>query len=464
MPAPPEPLPPAPPGGGRRAAMPVAAPFALPAAFPSRWKARLRVATHAATLALLMAPASATLLAAAPRKPAERPPAHEDLHRAEQEAAQAKNVAEAAARASREAREYEERLSAERAELGRRAVVAEDALDEAQSQLDAAQADVAAAEASLREQSARLAPLLPAMRRMSAWPAETLLALPVPPEEALRGALVLRGLGRRLSEEAAAYRVAREETGQALARAAARREDLAQARDRARAASRAVEASLSEAHAARGQADQAEERAAQRAAGLAARAGNLRGAIARLEREAAARAEREAKEKAAREEAARQAATAAREDARRAARRNREEEEQVAALPSAPAMSRGRGRALPVAGRVISQFGADGTTGQTWSTPPGARVVSPCSGQVAFADTFRSYGLLLIMDCGDGYHVVLSGLDRLDAGVGQKVSAGEAVGQMGRPSSGRPSLYVELRRRGQAVDPRPWLAGNGRTG
>lgn len=444
--------------------MPVAAPFALPAAFPSRWKARLRVATHAATLALLMAPASATLLAAAPRKPAERPPAHEDLHRAEQEAAQAKNVAEAAARASREAREYEERLSAERAELGRRAVVAEDALDEAQSQLDAAQADVAAAEASLREQSARLAPLLPAMRRMSAWPAETLLALPVPPEEALRGALVLRGLGRRLSEEAAAYRVAREETGQALARAAARREDLAQARDRARAASRAVEASLSEAHAARGQADQAEERAAQRAAGLAARAGNLRGAIARLEREAAARAEREAKEKAAREEAARQAATAAREDARRAARRNREEEEQVAALPSAPAMSRGRGRALPVAGRVISQFGADGTTGQTWSTPPGARVVSPCSGQVAFADTFRSYGLLLIMDCGDGYHVVLSGLDRLDAGVGQKVSAGEAVGQMGRPSSGRPSLYVELRRRGQAVDPRPWLAGNGRTG
>ncbi|MHB0729331.1 hypothetical protein ACX4MZ_18435, partial [Roseomonas mucosa] len=166
---------------------------------------------------------------------AERPPGHEDLHRAEQEAAQAKDVAEAAARASREAREYEERLSAERAELGRRAVAAEDALDEAQSQLDAAQADVAAAEASLREQSARLAPLLPAMRRMSAWPAETLLALPVPPEEALRGALVLRGLGRRLSEEAAAYRIAREETGQALARAAARRADLAQARDRARA-------------------------------------------------------------------------------------------------------------------------------------------------------------------------------------------------------------------------------------
>ncbi|MFK4044016.1 Peptidoglycan-specific endopeptidase, M23 family [Roseomonas mucosa] len=438
--------------------MPLAAP---PRPLPSRWKARLR----AAALALLVAPASATPLAAAPRRAAERPPGHEDLHRAEQEAAQAKDVAEAAARASREAREYEERLSAERAELGRRTVAAEDALDEAQSQLDAAQADVAAAEASLREQSARLAPLLPAMRRMSAWPAETLLALPVPPEEALRGALVLRGLGRRLSEEAAAYRIAREETGQALARAAARRADLAQARDRARAATQAVEASLSEARTARGQADRAEERAAQRAAGLAARAGNLRGAIARLEREAAARAEREAKEKAAREEAARQAAAqAARDDARRAARRNREDEEQVAALPSAPAIPRGRGRALPVAGRVVSQFGADGTTGQTWSTPPGARVVSPCSGQVAFADTFRSYGLLLIMDCGDGYHVVLSGLDRLDAGVGQKVSAGEAVGQMGRPSSGRPSLYVELRRRGRAVDPRPWLAGNGRTG
>ncbi|UPG72778.1 peptidoglycan DD-metalloendopeptidase family protein [Roseomonas gilardii subsp. gilardii] len=460
MPAPPDPLPP---GENRRRV----GPGAIPPPCPSLWKARLQAAARATALALLMAPASATILAAAPRKPAERPPGREDLHRAEQEAAQAKDLAEAAARASREAREYEERLSAERAELGRRAVAAEEALDEAQSQLDAAQADLAAAEAALREQSARLAPLLPAMRRMSAWPAETLLALPVPPEEALRGALVLRGLGRRLSEEATAYRIAREQTGQALARAAARRENLAQARDRARAASQAVEASLSEARTARGQADHAEERAAQRAASLAARAGNLRGAIARLEREAAARAEREAKEKAAREEATRQAAQAAataREDARRAARRNREDEEQVAALPSAPAIPRGRGRALPVAGRVISQFGAGGTTGQTWSTPPGARVVSPCSGQVAFADTFRSYGLLLIMDCGDGYHVVLSGLDRLDAGVGQKVSAGEAVGQMGRPSSGRPSLYVELRRRGQAVDPRPWLAGNGRTG
>jgi len=60
--------------------------------------------------------------------------------------------------------------------------------------------------------------------------------------------------------------------------------------------------------------------------------------------------------------------------------------------------------------------------------------------------------------------VVLAGLDRIDAAVGQRVSAGEAVGVMGRPQSGRPTLYVELRRRGQAVDPRPWLASGGRTG
>ena len=70
------------------------------------------------------------------------------------------------------------------------------------------------------------------------------------------------------------------------------------------------------------------------------------------------------------------------------------------------------------------------------------------------------------LDCGGGYHFVLSGLDRLDAQVGQPLQPGEPVGVMpewdprisgGVGSTARPSLYVELRKDGVAVNPAPFL-------
>jgi septal ring factor EnvC (AmiA/AmiB activator) len=73
-----------------------------------------------------------------------------------------------------------------------------------------------------------------------------------------------------------------------------------------------------------------------------------------------------------------------------------------------------------------------------------------------YAAPFRSYGLLLIVDCGGGYHFVLAGLDRLDASAGQRLLAGEPVGVLGGGDGA--SLYVELRRNGQPIDPRPWFA------
>ncbi|MEJ0018739.1 MAG: peptidoglycan DD-metalloendopeptidase family protein [Acetobacteraceae bacterium] len=84
---------------------------------------------------------------------------------------------------------------------------------------------------------------------------------------------------------------------------------------------------------------------------------------------------------------------------------------------------------------------------------------------MAFAAAFRSYGLLLIVDCGGGYHAVLAGFERLDVKVGQSVAAGEPVGVMPgwEPggSGSRPALYVELRRDGQPVNPAPWLRASG---
>jgi septal ring factor EnvC (AmiA/AmiB activator) len=80
-----------------------------------------------------------------------------------------------------------------------------------------------------------------------------------------------------------------------------------------------------------------------------------------------------------------------------------------------------------------------------------------------FSGPFRSYGLLLIVECTDGHHVVMAGFGRLDTSTGSRLLAGEPVGVMGEGEGGRARLYLELRRDGQPVDPRPWLGG-GRSG
>lgn len=137
--------------------------------------------------------------------------------------------------------------------------------------------------------------------------------------------------------------------------------------------------------------------------------------------------------------------------------------------------------ALPVTGRISGRFGAaDGAGGQlngnTVQTQSNAIVTAPTDGSVLYAGPFRSYGQLLILDAGDGYHVILAGMERISVVLGQTVVAGEPVGIMGDhrlassvvmdDSNAVPSLYIEFRKDGRPIDPAPWWApGNpGRTG
>lgn len=129
----------------------------------------------------------------------------------------------------------------------------------------------------------------------------------------------------------------------------------------------------------------------------------------------------------------------------------------------------------PAQGQVVRRFGdSDGfgglTKGLYIATRPSAQVIAPWSARVEFAGTFRSYGQLLILDVGEGYHVLLAGLARVDVETGQTVRAGEPVGGMGdTPARGtmigdqlsepRPIVYVEFRKAGDAVDPSAWWIG-----
>jgi septal ring factor EnvC (AmiA/AmiB activator) len=116
----------------------------------------------------------------------------------------------------------------------------------------------------------------------------------------------------------------------------------------------------------------------------------------------------------------------------------------------------------PVDGTIVVAFGqatpAGPAKGVTLRTKPGAKIVAPASATVGYAGPFRSYGQVLILDQGNGYSLVLTGLQSVLAPPGKKVSVGEIVGEMASPSaSPAPELYFEVREAGRAVDPERWL-------
>jgi len=144
-------------------------------------------------------------------------------------------------------------------------------------------------------------------------------------------------------------------------------------------------------------------------------------------------------------------------------------------LAPAVAFADMRGRMhWPVNGVAIREFGgSDGVGGPqkglSIAARPGAEITAPCDGWVVYAGPFRSYGQLLILNAGGGYHVLLAGMDRISVDLGQFVLTGEPVAMMGdasQPAAAattgpkQPVLYVEFRKDGTPIDPSPWWATN----
>jgi septal ring factor EnvC (AmiA/AmiB activator) len=128
---------------------------------------------------------------------------------------------------------------------------------------------------------------------------------------------------------------------------------------------------------------------------------------------------------------------------------------------------------FPVNGVKIRDYGvADGLggleRGVSLATRAGAEVTAPCDGWVVYAGPFRSYGKLLILNAGGGYHVLIAGMERISVDLGQFVLTGEPVASMGSVPPGaalttgasQPVLYVEFRKDGTPVDPSPWWAAS----
>lgn len=109
---------------------------------------------------------------------------------------------------------------------------------------------------------------------------------------------------------------------------------------------------------------------------------------------------------------------------------------------------------LPVSGLVVSGFGELNPTGYRergirFAVQPEARIVAPAAGKVTFAGRYRSFGNIVIIEHGNGWATLVTGIERLGVETGAQVRQGATIGNAGGEE---PEIMVELRRNGRIID------------
>lgn len=306
-----------------------------------------------------------------------------------------------------------------------------------------------------------LAEVLGGLARLGRSPPPALLVRPDDALQSVRSAMLLgavlpelRAETDLLATELAAQERVRRETAQERDALAELKVSLAEERRRTGALIEERQQLLDA-----GEAALTEEKS--RAEVLAAEAGNVRELMTRMETEI---------------KAARQAAEAAKAAIGKA---NQSGGNRLAALQNPGRMTPGiafeeaRGLLpLPAGGTVLKQYGTPDAYGGaekgiSFGTRIEAQVAAPSDGWVVYAGPFRSYGQLLIINAGGGYHILLAGMDKITVELGQFVLSGEPVAVMGSGpqlvssvslGTAQPILYVEFRKDGNSIDPTPWWA------
>ena len=303
----------------------------------------------------------------------------------------------------------------------------EESLNRLEQKLHELEMQQAAMKGRLERRREQRVKVLAALQNLAWKPTEALLAQPLSPQDTLRSALLLReavprleysteGLRRDLTKLASLTTAIRAQYAQIKTMAKRLEEKHRRMNELIRKKSQLQTAFSSES-----------ARAKEKAASLAKQAGDLKDLLTRLDAES---------------------------------RRQKKLRPDKGVAAGAFMAARGN-IPYPVKGNVIKQYGDPTESGVTskgivMRTRPNAQVISPYDGTVLFAGPFRGYGELLIIEHGDGYHTLLAGIGRLDTSVGQSLLAGEPVGIMVAESN--PTLYIELRRNGQPINPAAWLA------
>lgn len=366
----------------------------------------------AALLLIGAALPAATLPAAAQQPGAEN--AERAARKADTRAAEIREDADAADRKARAARQ-------QAINLARR-------IQDGEARASAIEARMARIEGLRRQQRARLASqqgeisrLLAVLQTLSRRPAGLVLLEPNTAVTTARVSALLESIQPVLRARTAHFRAELARTRRLQSRLAESRQQLMAANTDLAAAIRQLDALQQDLRKTRDSLDREADAERARARELAARAIDLRGLAGAIEKDSIA---------------SRRLAAA------RPARRGT-----AASLPFAYVQ--------PATGSIVQSFGQPSgvgvrARGTTFATRPGAQVVSPADGRIAYSGPFRTYGDIVIVQHPGALLSMMSGLERVDVLVGEPVKAGTPIGRMGSLS---PELYLELRKEGRPIDP-----------
>ena len=356
------------------------------------------------------------------------------------------------------------KLNAQLIDVSARVRGIETKIDDAEARLRPLDAREAQVRDSLSSRTSEIAEVLSALQRAGRRAPPALL---VTPEDALKSLRTAMLLGSIVPEMRARAQKLVSDLGElvTLRKAiAAERDQLALDRDKIKEDQTRLAALVDERQKKQSAVEKDMAAESARAVTLAGQVDNLQGLISKVEQDVGS--------------AAKAAATA---DLRGAPVAPTDGKPNLAALKDpgrlSPAMAFASAKGLlafPVNGTRIREFGgSDGVGGVekgiSLASRPGAQVTTPCDGWVVYAGPFRSYGQLLILNAGGGYHVLIAGMERISVGIGQFVLTGEPVATMGSTSqiasvlatnATRPVLYIEFRKDGTPIDPGPWWAAN----
>ncbi len=321
---------------------------------------------------------------------------------------------------------------------------------------------------SLHDRRGVLAEVLAALQRMGRNPPPALLVTPEDALASVRSAILLGAVVPGMRTEADRLLADLKSLGNLQKDVVAEREKASAAMTASLEEDRRMDLLLAEneRQSATNSAELQAER--KRSEELAGRSSNLENLIRSLESEIAS--VRDAMQRAREEEERRQQLTAEeRERARALAESGVPDKNRIA---PAYAFSSLKGKlAYPAEGDILRNWGdPDGTghpaRGVTLATGAEAVVTAPSDGLVVFAGIFRSYGEMVILNVGDGYHVVLTGMEKVNVRQGKFVFSGEPIAVMGEKrvasatalalETSRPTLYIEFRKDGTPVDSKPW--------
>jgi septal ring factor EnvC (AmiA/AmiB activator) len=368
-------------------------------------------------------------------------------------------------------REDRAKLTAALLDASEKVKAAERKISEIEARLDTLTGSEDAIKRSLASRRAVIAEVLASLQRMGRKLPPALLAAPEDMLAAIRTSMLLGSVLPQMRGEAEALASDLSELMQLRQSVAAERESLSDGVARLRAERQRLAALVEARQAALVAAETALDQERERTRDLAKQAAGLKDLIARMEVEIAAAARGAAAARKADELRAR-AAEAARPGA--GANNAAGSFKDPARLAPAAAFIDTKGLLpFPVNGVIQRGYGSRDAFGSTQkglliATRSEAIVTAPCDGWVSFAGPYRSYGQLLIVNAGQGYYIVLAGMDKINVNVGQFVLAGEPVAVMGDSSvktaatiavgAAEPVLYVEFRKDGVAIDPGPWWA------